>query len=251
MSRKSDIGIRMKEFYECRSQTYLIRRVPVVARLDGRAFHSFTKRFEKPYDYHLNEMLSLATLEMCKKVQGCKFALRQSDEMSILLMDTDNLKTEGFFDYKVQKMCSILAATLSVEFNNLLLQRGYLQKIKNLPVFDCRVFNIPECEVTNYFWWRTLDAIRNSIQSVAQSKFSHKQLLNKSNNQMQEMLFMQHQVNWSKLPQEQKAGTICYKMTDKVTICSTNTGNKSTKRKKWISKPNPGTLSELSELIEV
>jgi len=105
-----DIGKRMKDYYESRNKTYLTRGIPVILRVDGKKFSSFCERFEKPYDFTFNFVLGQVMSYLCKKVQGTKFAIRHSDEISLLLTDTDTYKTEPFFDYKVQKIDSVVAS---------------------------------------------------------------------------------------------------------------------------------------------
>ena len=46
----NELSIRMKTFYEQIPKIKLIRRMPVIIRLDGKAFHTFTKGFKKPFD---------------------------------------------------------------------------------------------------------------------------------------------------------------------------------------------------------
>lgn len=78
-------------------------------------------------------------------------------------------------------------------------------------MFDARCFNIPKEEVTNLVYWRQLDASRNSIQMVGQANFSHKELQNKSCNDIQDMLMTQKGINWNDLPTYQKRGSCCVK----------------------------------------
>jgi len=222
---RDSLGTRMKEHYENRSKTYLTRKVPVIIRLDGKAFHTFCKRFEKPFDVCLNCMLASTMKHLCTKVQGTIFAERHSDEISLLVMDRSKDEgigdtTDAYFDYSVQKICSVAAATATAEFIKQLLSpcdagnnpaKAKFTLNDAFPVFDCRCFNIPDHEIANYFWWRMLDAKRNSISMLAQAHFSHKELMNKSSDEMQEMVFSKTGINWGKLSQVQKIGHICYK----------------------------------------
>ena len=112
----SDYDIRMKSFYEKRDVTYLTRRVPVIVRVDGKCFSSFCKRFQKPYDEFLNRSLNAVMYKLCSDIQGCKFAERHSDEISLLLTDYDSIDTDCYFDYKVQKICSVVAGVATAEF---------------------------------------------------------------------------------------------------------------------------------------
>jgi tRNA(His) 5'-end guanylyltransferase len=222
------LGDRMKDFYEGRSKTFLARRTPVIIRIDGKAFHTFCKRFERPYDHFLNTALNKVALHLCQNIQSVKFAERHFDEISLLLTDYDNFQTDAYFDYNVQKICSVAASMATAEFcrqlaktsfkprhNGDWIDKEYIGWEESWPCFDARCFNIPEAEVENYFWWRMLDGTRNSISMQAQSKFSHRELQGKNSNDMQEMLFQEHGINWGNLPQGQKVGFVFKKIDHK------------------------------------
>ena len=181
------LGDRMKGNYEDRSRHYLTRRVPVIMRLDGKAFHTLTGNCDKPFYKDLFEAMQETAIELCINIQGVKCAYQQSDEISLLIVDYDNLNTEAWFDYNIQKMTSISAAMASVTFTGGFDAYG---------LFDSRVFNIPKEEVCNYFVWRQKDWLRNSLQMVCRSHFSHKEMNNKNTSDMHEML---HKigVNWA------------------------------------------------------
>ena len=195
--KKDSLGNRMKSLYENRSKTYLTRRVPVILRLDGKAFHTLTRGATKPFSGSVEGAMLQATIDVCKEVAGAKIAFTQSDEISILVTDFDKINTEAYFDYAVQKLCSITASIASVSFSKHYGQNGY---------FDCRAFNIPKEEVTNYFLWRQKDWIRNSVSMLAQAHFSQKQLHKKSQSDMHEMLH-EKGINWAMLPAYRKNGT--------------------------------------------
>ena len=186
----NDLAKRMKANYEHRQRVYLTRRTPVIIRLDGRAFHTLTRKMTKPFDEHFIHCMLTAAEAVANDVQGFKLAFVQSDEVSFLLTDYDSLQTEAWFDYNLCKMVSIAAAEMSIFFT----------KTLTLPfgdtVFDGRAFNIPREEVSNYFVWRAKDWYRNSIQMYAQSFFSQKQLQNKSTADLHELL---HDIgkNWT------------------------------------------------------
>jgi tRNA(His) 5'-end guanylyltransferase len=195
--KKDSLGDRMKSNYEDRQRFYLTRRTPVIMRLDGKAFHTVTKKAEKPYDVTIINAMQATALKLLQEIQGAKCAYIQSDEISILITDFDTLQTEAWFDYNLNKMVSISAAIASVEFSKLFGKSVY---------FDSRVFNIPKEEVTNYFRWRYLDWVRNSIQMLAQSLYSQKQLHGKNTSILQDMC-MDKGINWSKLDPIYKNGT--------------------------------------------
>lgn len=230
-----DLGIRMKTFYEQIPQTKLMRRTPVAIRIDGKAFHTFTRGFQKPFDEVLIKSMQATMKYLCENIQGCVLGYTQSDEITLILVDYKNLNSCAWFDYEVQKMCSIAASMATMAFNkafeknvdsfdlyrydgneydsfdNYKLSNIYYSAIERGAMFDARVFNIPKEEVTNLIYWRQLDATRNSIQMVGQANFSHKELQNKSCNQIQDMLMVQKGINWNDLPVNQKRGSCCIK----------------------------------------
>lgn len=225
-----DLGIRMKTYYEQIPKTKLMRRTPVAIRCDGRAFHTFTKGFQKPFDEVLIKSMQETMKYLCENIQGCVLGYTQSDEITLILVDYKNLNSDAWFDYEVQKMCSIAASMATMAFNkyfkeevvnwynrvdkseaNSKLFSQYCMKASIGAMFDARVFNIPKEEVTNLLYWRQLDATRNSIQMVGQANFSHKQLHGKSCNMIQDMLMIEKEINWNDFPIHQKRGSCCIK----------------------------------------
>ena len=221
-----DLGTRMKEFYEQVPKTRLVRRMPVAIRIDGKAFHTFTKGFRKPFDEVLIKSMQETTKYLCENIQGCVLGYTQSDEISLILIDYQRFETSAWFDYEVQKMCSIAASMTTMAFNKyfeknvreysyihdeqlstIRLTDTYNRAIEKGAMFDARCFNIPKEEVTNLIYWRQLDATRNSIQMVGQANFSHKELQNKSCNDIQDMLHEQKGINWNDYPTVYKRGT--------------------------------------------
>lgn len=245
MPVNDDLGKRMKEYYEQISKTKLMRRCPVVLRIDGRAFHTFCRSFDKPFDNILIKTMQDTMKYLCENIGGCVLGYTQSDEISLLLIDYKKLDTAAWFDYEVQKLCSISASMATLAFNKFFydnvefsFQEEYAkinEKITNKEInseeaepmfdkledeyydkyysqcnkamFDSRCFNIPKEEVTNYFYWRQLDATRNSIQMVGQAIFSHKELQNKSCNDIQNMLLTEKDINWNDLITYKKRGS--------------------------------------------
>ncbi len=193
---KDSLGDRMKNNYENRYRMFLTRRTPVILRLDGKAFHTLTKAFERPFDDTFMSYMSATAFKLCEEIQGAKCAYVQSDEISILITDFDTLTTDAWFDYNIQKMTSISASIASVTFSTLYGHEAF---------FDSRVFNLPKEEVCNYFIWRQKDWIRNSVQMVAQFYYSHKQLHQKKIPDMHEMLFAKG-INWTNYPTHCKNG---------------------------------------------
>lgn len=200
MTQKDALGARMKENYEFRSRSYLPRRTYTVIRIDGKAFHTYTRGLDKPFDLKLMDDMSTTAQFLCEEIMGAKYAYAQSDEISILMTDFDRIKTEAWFDGNVQKITSVTASMATAKFNEL--------RPGKLAFFDARVFVIPDpVEVANYFVWRQKDATRNAISMAAQAHFSHRALQGKSASQMQEMLFQDAGVNFNDYPDRCKRGT--------------------------------------------
>ena len=243
MPVRDDLGTRMKTFYEQIPKTKLMRRMPVMIRIDGKAFHIFTRGFQRPFDEILIKTMQETTKYLCENIQGCVLGYTQSDEISLVLVDYQRFETSAWFGYEIQKMCSIVASMATMAFNKFFgknvedsakfftdewldndeFNPNYKNKeLRDLwlvhkhasdkgAIFDARVFNIPKEEVTNCIYWRQLDASRNSIQMVGQANFSHKELQNKSCNDIQDMLMTQKGINWNDLPTYQKRGSCCIK----------------------------------------
>ena len=226
MTKYSDFDIRMKR-YESVSRKHLMTKVPVIIRIDGKAFHTFTRGFAKPFDELLNKSMRLTALDLCKNIQGSKFAYTQSDEISIVLTDTATIDTQAFFEYNIQKVCSITASMATLYFNknfgDILQEKSddsdcspllkdevdyqiYINKL-NTALFDSRCFNIPDSEVVNYFIWRQKDCSRNSVQMVGRSYFSHKELIKVSCDKIQSKLLLEKDINWNNYKTIYKRGT--------------------------------------------
>lgn len=230
MPVRDDLGVRMKTFYEQIPKTKLMRRCPVALRIDGKAFHTFTRGFQKPFDEVLIKSMQETMKYLCENIQGCVLGYTQSDEITLILVDYKKLTSSAWFDYEVQKICSIAASMATMAFNKFFANNvgdyctytyerednshEEYEHILSLAIdkgamFNCRCFNIPKEEVTNLIYWRQLDASRNSIQMVGQANFSHKELQNKSCNEIQDMLMTQKGINWNDLPIYQKRGSCC------------------------------------------
>lgn len=246
MAVHDELGTRMKFNYEEVSKTRLLRRTPVAIRIDGKAFHTFTRGLQKPFDEILIKSMQDTMKYLCENIQGCVFGYTQSDEITLILIDYQTLTSQAWFNYEVQKMCSIAASMATMAFNkafkrycdewgcellpnswweggssdldeleiyevNKDLIEAYNKAIQKGAMFDARCFNIPKEEVTNLIYWRQLDATRNSIEMVGHANFSQKELHCKSCNDIQDMLHEQKGINWNDFPTEQKRGSACLK----------------------------------------
>ena len=260
---KTTLGDRMKNNYENISRYYLTRRMPVIIRIDGKAFHTFTRGFKKPFDDILVSTMQDTMKYLCENIQGCVLGYTQSDEISLVLTDYAELTTDAWFGNNLQKMCSVSASMATLAFNKFfsgrvqefmydccdefgddvlpekqndyeLAHNVYFKKL-HTAMFDSRVFTIQKEEVCNYLIWRQQDATRNSIQSVGQENFSQKDLHGKSCNNIQDMLMLQKGINWNDYSTTLKRGSCCIKADDSLTeydevgnICGY------TKRSKWV-----------------
>ena len=200
------LGDRMK-LYE---KSYKIRftdRLPVILRLDGKAFHSLTRKCEKPFDEKVIKVMDLITVYLVSNIQGAVFSYTQSDEISILLYPWKNNESQAWFDNEMTKINTISAAMASAVGTQFWATAFGI----NTPVlFDARSFVLPEDEVTNYFIWRQKDWIRNSVQMLGRANFSQKQLHGKSNDQIK-LLLEQIGTPWEHLDLYLQRGRCVYR----------------------------------------
>jgi len=230
MKEKDSLGLgtRMK-VYEYVTRFFLFRRSYTIIRVDGKAFHSYTKGLLKPYDEAFMEDMDKCAAYLCKNIMGAKLAYVQSDEISLVLTDFEKIQSDAWFANNLQKMCSISASMATRAFNEARLER--FRHLDKWAEFDSRVFQIPmKEEVFNYFIWRQQDATKNSIQSAARTYFSNKDVYQKNGDQMQEMLFSQKGINWNSYPEAFKRGRV---------IVKENYELNGAIRSKWISKAPP------------
>ena len=222
----TSLDVRMKR-YEAVSDVYLMRRTPVILRLDGSHFHTYTRGFEKPFDNVLITTMQKTMEALCNDIQGAVFGYTQSDEITIVLCDYKTLETSAWFDNRLEKLCSVGASKASRYFNKFFMEiveekistdKSLSEKLRDkyrsryfTADFDCRAFNIPKEEVCNCVIWRQNDAEKNSIQSLAQSLYSHKELNGLKCNQLQNKMFTEKGVNWNELPTYCKRGSACIK----------------------------------------
>ena len=231
------LGERMKE-YEMVSRTRLIRRMPVIIRLDGCHFHTLTRGLDKPFDKDLMNIMQQTMLELCNKIQGCVLGYTQSDEITLVLVDYQRLESMAWYDNQVQKMCSVAASIATQAFEKALTndmecltveamhyssikeenkakecwnKQEKLEEKKYKANFDARVFNLPTHEVVNNLIWRQQDAIRNSVSSLAQSLFPHKELQNVNSKEMKEKIEAEMGIRWEDLPIDCQRGTAAIK----------------------------------------
>ena len=235
----SSLGDRMKS-YENVTRNYLTRRTPVIIRIDGCHFHTFTRGMIKPYDEVFCKTMQDTMKFLCKNVQNCVLGYTQSDEITLVLCDYKKLNTAAWFDNNRNKIVSVSASLATLEFNSTFLSNAfdamydccgdtigeevnpgrkadferydyYTRTKTHKATFDARAFNIPVSEVCNCLIWRQQDATRNSIQGLGQKYFSHKQLEGKNQNEIQDMLMVEKGVNWNDVATKFKRGSCCIK----------------------------------------
>ena len=226
---KETLKDRMKT-YEQSNKICLEHLKPIIIRLDGRSFSKFIKnKFEKPFDISFINMMNETAKYICENIQGATFAYVQSDEISILIYET-NVESSPWFGNNIQKITSITAAMAASKFNQLMLlsminNNKYettledcentiytikdierLIKEKPLLQFDSRCFNLPEHEIFNYFLYRQTDCIRNSKQQTAQTYLPHKMLHGLDTDKQIELLKETKGIDWNAFPDDRKYG---------------------------------------------
>lgn len=207
---KDNLGDRMKQYENAESSRRLMPLLPVLARIDGRAFHSFTRGMDQPFDAGFSACM-LNTTESLVCGTGACMGYTQSDEIT-LAWYADNHKSHIWFDGRIAKMTSQLAALATLMFYRAVLKR-MPKYAERLPTFDARVWNVPnKTEGTNVFIWREWDATKNSVNKAASVYYSHSQLHGKNSQQKQDMLHDKG-VNWNDYPACFKRGTYVQRRT--------------------------------------
>lgn len=237
-NNKDSLGDRMKG-YEYVTRNYLTRKLPVIIRIDGKAFHSFTRGLKKPFDEIFVKSMQETMKYLCENIQGCVLGYTQSDEITLVIIDYQDRDSCAWFDNNIQKMVSVSASMATLAFNrafqseineyewdwrmsltpqSVSIQEAHTKYVNTLKqaarkgaMFDSRVFTLPKEEVVNCLIWRQQDATRNSIQSVGQANFSHKELHGKNCSDIQDMLMIEKGINWNDYPVHLKRGSCCIK----------------------------------------
>ena len=224
-TKNNSLGSRMKD-YEDRFRYYLPRRSYAMFRIDGKAFHTYTKGCERPYDEKFMEAMDTAAIAVAMEAMGCKLAYVQSDEISGVLTDFDKLNTEAWFDYNLQKMDTVAASTATIAFYMKRLEQGVTKPAK----FDARFWSLSDrYEVMNNFVWRQNDAIKNAKQALGQSLFSHKELNKVHTDKIVEMA-KEKNVDFYSLNKGFTNGRLIYKQ-ERI--------QREVVRHEWISTPAP------------
>lgn len=265
---KDKLGDRMKG-YENETRYYLDTKKPVIIRLDGKAFHTFTRGFKKPFDNILVKAMQDTMLYLCENIQNCVFGYTQSDEITLVLLADRNENTSQWFDGNIQKMTSVSASMATMIFNRVFAEltveeidkngsiwdmneitAGYIETIiksvNSGAFFDSRAFNVPKEDIVNCIIWRQLDAIRNSKQMVGQHYYSAKQLHGKNVDEIVEMLKNDHEVNWEDYATYLRHGSSCVKKKVKINVGLPTEAIRS----KWVVDTNMPFIISDREYVE-
>lgn len=228
------LGQRMKK-YEFITRTHLVPKMPVIIRIDGKAFHTFTRGFKKPFDEILVKTMQETMKYLCENIQGCVLGYTQSDEITLVLVDYKKLDSCSWFDYNIQKCSSVAASMTTMAFNKFFPQmienvlgefffktetdedekyvNSLMSSMERGAMFDARCFNVPKEEVCNNILWRQNDATRNSIEMVGHANFSQSKLHKKTCNDIQDMLMLERGINWNNFQTHLKRGSCCIRKT--------------------------------------
>ena len=211
MTDKTALGDRMKAYEAPTTARKAFKGQPIIARLDGKSFHTFTKGLRRPYDEDLSRLMVVTTMYLVDRF-GASVGYTQSDEIQLAWFIDSTSQSEYVFDGRLQKFESLLAAACTAVFNRDL--QTYLpSKGAELPIFDCRAFVVPNLlEAYHAFLWRQQDCTKNAISMAAQSMFSHKSLQGLHGAEMQEKMWAEKGVNFDDYPAFFKRGTFVRRM---------------------------------------
>lgn len=242
---KDSLGDRMKE-YENVYRLYLPKRMPLICRLDGVSWHTLTRKCARPYDEKLVKAMNNVAIALCKRIQDAKFAYIQSDEIQILIFNSD-FESQPWFNNNLNKMLSVSAARAASAMTK---QSKEVFGKDDLEIeFDCRINPYPIDEVVNVFWWRQMDATRNAISMQAHAVASAKECHGKNSKQLQELIFEKSGINFSKLPTEQKRGR-CVVKKKETTIVNVRGVETPIERYKWVVDTEIPIFHENKSYIE-
>lgn len=253
MTRLDPLGNRMKLLYERATHVHLPGRTHTVIRVDGRAFHTYTRDLTKPFDVELMEDLTTTARALCETIQGAYLAYAQSDEISVLAYDARANQSEAWFDGDLQKIVSVAASIATTHFANARWLRALERaapdervRLTRTATFDARAFTIPDpVEAANYLIWRQRDAVRNSISMAARAYMSHRQCEGLTSDQLQDALHQLHGVNWNDYDPRFKRGTWIYPVTrvGDATFVDRRSGVERTvedvERREWVAEAPP------------
>lgn len=260
---KDDFGNRMKA-YEAVTDMRLPGLTPVIVRVDGKCFHTLTKKLKKPFDPIFNEVMELTMLGLCERLPNVRFAYVQSDEISLVMLER-NVHSESWFGNRLQKIASLTASyatkLFTYKLSSSLVRNGIMNEdnmeewddseyvgLLDDAVFDCRAFPVPERDVCNYFIWRQQDCLRNAIQGAGQAYIGKKELHGMNSNEIIASL-KEKGYAFSDFSARERLGAACYQV---MTMVGTpqKGGIGFTNRKKYRIDANIPLFRENREFIE-
>lgn len=206
------LGDRCKRYEMAEAGRKAMAGLPLLARLDGRAFHTFTRGLSRPFCSPFASCMFETARALVEEFDA-RVGYTQSDEITLLFYAEPGSKAQLPFDGRFQKLTSVLASYAAAVFGREVL-RLLPEKREAIPAFDCRVWNVPTLEdALDVFVWREDDAVKNSIAMAAQSVYSTRELHGKNGKEMQEMLF-QKGINWNDYPPHFKRGAYVQRKTE-------------------------------------
>ncbi len=195
------LAARMKRYEDACSFT-LLPRTPVMIRIDGRAFHTFTRACRKPFDPRIIGAMVAAARYTAADMTGFRLGYVQSDEATFLIDDLGSPQSQPWFGNRVHKLVSLSASMFTAAFNR-------IWPGDELATFDSRAFSIPREDAPNAFVWRQRDWERNGLQMLAQSQFTHAQLQGKNHSQIHAAL-RSRGADWDRLTDQVRYGTFVF-----------------------------------------
>ena len=240
--KKDDFGDKVKMIEQIEAGRRFLPLLPVIVRLDGKCFHSYTKNMKRPFDQKLVDIMIDVTKFLVEETNAC-IGYTQSDEISLVCYSA-NRDSAIFYDGKIAKIVSVICSMCTGKFNELAMKTGLSTK---LAFFDCRAWQVPTLEeAVDAIRFREQDASKNSISMAARAYFSHKSLMNKSGSEMQEMLFSEKGINWNDFPSFFKRGTFIQRRTTFKTFSTEELANLPPKHD---ARKNPDLKIERSEVV--
>lgn len=214
-SDKTTLGDRMKSYEQPSTSRKAFKGQPLIARLDGKNFHTFTRGLKRPYDERLSALMLEVTMALVDRFQAI-IGYTQSDEITLVWHSSTTATAEYPFDGRFQKLDSLLAGFASAYFSHRLpvflpektpFGRFDERVFVAPPTFDARSFVVPSLlEAYHCFLWRQQDCVKNAISMAAQSMFPHKELQGLHGPEMQELMFSKFGVNFNDYPAFFKRG---------------------------------------------
>lgn len=203
-ANRISLADRMKKYEAVTTGTTLIERLPIYARIDMRAGHTWCRDLDKPFDLDYSNAMKAATSYIVEKTNAA-VGYCQSDEASFVWLDSSRTP----FETRLFKLQSILSSMFTASFIKACVNTKLWNKIDagRLPSFDCRVCNMPSLdEAANMVLWREQDSIKNSITLLALEHFSNKEIHKKNSNDKIQMLADKGVDYYKAIPEELRNG---------------------------------------------